>query len=183
MQVSLSSSPIELQISQGIKQQLSTMMLYLARFDSKKVAELSQRFSQPDRDADASRRSSRTTKKSSGHSRVGSRNSLADSHSSPMTRQMSGLPTSRLSKDMTGSRLGRSATSHDRSAAGHDTDTSRSDGKAQTVSSEVDEDEKVSDLSHIHKLRALGYSPADCHAPHCMLSALSPSCQQKRAFW
>ncbi|KAK9852808.1 hypothetical protein WJX84_011225 [Apatococcus fuscideae] len=50
--------------------------------------------------------------------------------------QMSGLPTSRLSKD-TGvtSRL-------TRSAAGHETDASRSEGKAQTASSEADEDDR-----------------------------------------
>ena len=118
------------------------MVAYLAKFDSKKVEELSQRFSQPDRETDAPRRSSRTTKKSTGHSWLGSRSSLADSHISPMTRQMSGLPTSRMSKDIGGSRLGRSA-GPERSAAGHDTDASRSDGKAQTVSSEVDEEEKV----------------------------------------
>lgn len=119
------------------------MMTYLAKFDSKKVAELSQRFSQPDRETDASRRSTRNTKRSAGHARVGSRSSLADSHSSPMTRQMSGLPTSRLSKDIGASRLSRPALGPDRSAAGHDTDASRSDGKAQTASSEMDDDEKV----------------------------------------
>ena len=87
-------------------------MTYLAKFDSQKVAELSQRFSQPERDPDPARRSSRHTKKGSAGQRIGSRNSLADSHSSPMTRQMSGLPTSRLSKDIGATRLSRSVTGH-----------------------------------------------------------------------
>ena len=144
--MSLSSSPIDLQISQAIKQQLDGMMTYLAKFDSQKVAELSQRFSQPERDSDPARRSSRHTKKGYAAQRVGSRNSLADSHSSPMTRQMSGLPTSRLSKDTGASRLSRSV-------IGHETDASRSEGRAQTASSEADEDDKVF------------YVPLSCRCP------------------
>ncbi len=135
VQIALISSPIELQISQKIKQQLSTMALYLAKFDSQKVAELSQRFSS-DRDADPQRRSTRQAKKSSGHHRIGSRNSVADSHSSPATRQMSGLPTSRLSKDLGGTMS--------RSIGGHNaTETSRSENRANTASSDAEEDDKV----------------------------------------
>ena len=135
MQISLISSPIDLQISQRIKQQLSTMAMYLAKFDSQKVAELSQRFSQPDRDADAGRRGTRHSKKTSGHHRISSRSSVADAHNSPLMRQMSGLPTSRLSKDM-GSKSG----------LGQTTDTGRSENRANTASSDADEEDKV--VSH-----------------------------------
>ena len=135
VQISLISSPIEIQVSQVIKQQLSAMAVYLAKFDSQKVAELSQRFSQPEREGDGSRRNSRHAKKpATGHHRVGSRSSVADTHSSPMTRQMSGLPTSRLSKDLGGTMS--------RSGAGHNaTETSRSEHRA--ASSEADEEDKV----------------------------------------
>ena len=144
VQVAMSSSPIDIQISKGIKQQLGALATYLAKFDSQKVSELSQRFSQPDRDAESSRRNHRS-KKPSAHHRVASKGSLTD-HSSVMTRQMSGLPTSRLSKDL-------GAASLIRSSAGHG-----SEARALTASSEADEDDKVTAAYGIAIMRYTGIS-------------------------